>query len=170
MNRTLPILLLACLSGTVSAQVYRWVDPQGQTHYSDRPVPGSDRVSVRSGMATAEEALPSTSGPVAGVFGPYSSFEIVSPETNQTLRLEAPAVPFSLLLEPPLMAGHRLEVLVDGVPIQVDQPIGTQFSLGGLSYGSHVAEAHVLDPAGIVARSAPVSFHLRKPLDPGVIP
>jgi hypothetical protein len=163
----LPLLLLAA---DVSSQVYRWVDPDGQTHYSDHPTIGSDRVTLDGAApsgATNSESPPSSSAPL---LGPYTSFEVLSPEANQTLRLESPSVPVSLLLDPPLMDGHRLELLVDGVPVKVEEPLGTQLSLNGLSWGTHVTQARVLDSAGIVAQSAPVSFHLRKPLPPGVIP
>ena len=163
-------MLLCCLSFGVSAQVYRWVDADGQTHFSDRPVPGSDRVSVGSGVSLPAAATEGSQPPSATLLGPYSNFEIVSPEPNQSFRLESPSLPVSLLVDPPLMDGHRLELLVDGVPIKVEEPIGTQLSLNGLSYGTHVTEARILDSAGIVARSAPISFHLRKPLPPGVIP
>jgi hypothetical protein len=170
MSRAILVLLLFCLTAGTSAQVYRWVDGDGQTHYSDRPVPGSDRVSVRSGAPTSQAELSSSEPPLAPLLGPYTSFEIVSPVGNETLRLESPILPVSLLLEPPLMAGHRLELVVDGVPIKAEDSIATQLTLSGLSYGTHVTEARVLDSAGIVARSAPVSFHLRRPLAPGVIP
>ena len=104
------------------------------------------------------------------MLGPYRSFEIVSPESNQTLRPAPPSLTISLLLDPPLMVGHRLELWMDGMPIETEGPIGTQVSLRGLSLGFHWAEARILDAAGIVARSAPVTFHLREPLPPGVIP
>ena len=59
---------------------------------------------------------------------------------------------------------------MDGVPITVEEPLGTQLSLSGLSFGTHVTEARIMDASGVIARSAAVSFHLRKPLPPGVIP
>jgi hypothetical protein len=104
------------------------------------------------------------------LLGPYRRFAIVSPETSQTLQLDPASFPVSLLLEPPLMVGHRLELWMDGAPIENDGPIGTEVSLKDVSQGSHWAEARILDAAGIVARSAPVTFQLRKPLPPGVIP
>jgi PPE-repeat protein len=162
--------LLILLAAGTSAEVYRWVDAEGQTHFSDRPVPGSERVDPRSGTASVgpEPTVPEAS--LAPMLGPYSGFEIVSPEANQTLRLESGSLPVSLLLDPPLMVGHRLELLVDGVPISIEEPIGTQLTLNGLSFGTHMAVARVLDSIGVVARSAPVSFHLRRPLPPGVLP
>jgi hypothetical protein len=165
----LAIPLLLCFSASVSAQIYRWVDADGQTHYSDHPNPGSDRLDIKSGVASSNSRPATREGSTVPSLGPYRSFEIVSPEPNQTLRLESASLPVSLLLDPPLMAGHRLELLVDGEPIKFEEPIGTQLSLNGLSLGTHSTEAHILDGTGIVARSAPVSFHLRRPLPPGVI-
>lgn len=164
------ILLLAVYTTGTSAQVYRWVDAEGQTHFSDRPLVGSDQVDISGGLATGNAESPTPELSATPLLGPYSGFEIVSPEANQTLRIDTASLPVSLLLDPPLMVGHRLELLVDGVPIAVEEPIGTQLSLSGLGFGTHVAEARILDSNGVVARSAPVSFHLRKPLPPGVLP
>lgn len=164
------LLSLLVISAGVSAQVYRWVDAEGQTHFSDRPLTGADRVNIESGVAPGETESSSADRTGAPLLGPYNSFEIVSPEANQTLRQESAALPVSLLLDPSLMEGHRLELLVDGVPITVEEPIGTQLSLSGLSFGTHVTEARIMESNAVVARSAPVSFHLRKPLPPGVLP
>jgi hypothetical protein len=102
--------------------------------------------------------------------GPYKAFEILAPEVNATLRPETESVPFSLLIDPPLLDSHRLSVVVDGAPITVEAPNAAQLSLKGLGLGSHVAEAVINDTDGtLVARTPPVSFHLRKPLPPGVL-
>ena len=164
------LISLLVVSAGVSAQVYRWVDAEGQTHFSDRPLAGADRVSVDREVAPGETESSPADRIGAPLLGPYNSFEIVSPEPNQTLRQESATLPMSLLLDPPLMVGHRLEILMDGVPIAVEEPIGTQLSLSGLSFGTHVSEARIMDASGVVARSASVSFHLRKPLPPGVLP
>jgi hypothetical protein len=125
------ILPFLCISAGASAQIYRWVDADGQTHFSDRPHPKSDSVAIESrtaigGAGEAAEALPG--GPL---LGPYRSFQIVSPGSNQTLRPDPPSLPVSLLLDPPLMVGHRLELWMDGMPIETEGPIGTQVSLRG---------------------------------------
>ena len=163
------ILLLAVYATGTSAQVYRWVDAEGQTHFSDRPQVGSERVGIPGGLGP-ENQPPGPELSATPLLGPYSGFEIVSPEANQTLRIDPGSLPVSLLLDPPLMTGHRLELLVDGVAVPVGEALGAQLSLSGLSFGTHVAEARILDASGLVARSASVSFHLRKPLPPGVLP
>jgi hypothetical protein len=63
-----------------------------------------------------------------------------------------------------------MELLLDGAPLAIQSPIGTQLSLTGIAYGSHTAQARILDPQGKpVAATGPVSFHLLKPFPPGVI-
>jgi hypothetical protein len=166
MRRAFLLVLVGLLSGGVSAQVYRWVDGEGRTHFADRPAPDAqalpiDRTRPPSVPDLLDQPLPGTP-----FLGPYASFEILSPEPNQTLRQESANLPVSLLLDPPLISGHRLELVLDGAPIPVD----TQVSLTGMAYGSHVAEAQIRNSAGaVIARTASVNFHLRKPLPPGVL-
>lgn len=164
--------LLVCLPTGAYSQVYRWVDADGQTHYSDRPSTGSDAFRIQAPPEPTQSGSESVALPQPGLalLGPYQNLEILSPETNQTLRQDPGSLAVSLLLDPPLLPGHRLELLVDGVPITSKEPIGTQLTLSGLSVGTHVAQAQILDAAGTVARSAPITFHLRKPLPPGVLP
>lgn len=49
------LILLTALS-TASADIYRWVDAQGRVQYSDRPVPGSQRVGGSKATDPAEVA------------------------------------------------------------------------------------------------------------------
>lgn len=172
MNRFLCLLLLLfpLFGTTTSAQVYSWVDESGRTHYSDRPAPGANALTTNrvSKPSTADETDAMQSG--EAVKGPYTSFEIVSPEPDQTLRQTTDKLPFSLILAPQLMAGHQIELVLDGSPILVDASMGYQFSLSGVSYGSHIAVAQIRGPEGqLISRTAPINFHLRKPLPPGVI-
>lgn len=164
------VLFLVLVPASAYAQVYRWVDVEGQTHYSDRPWPGSDRVQVETEPGADTTGSEGVESSVLAKLGPYTSLEIVAPKANQTLRQDPESLSVSLLVDPPLLPGHRLELLIDGVPITSKGPIGTQLNLSGLSLGSHVAQAQVLDAAGIVATSVPVNFHLRQPLPPGVLP
>jgi hypothetical protein len=164
------LFLLILYSAGALAQIYRWVDSDGRTQYSDRPAPDAEALAI--GGTEQRKAADPSDRPVSGapLLGPYKSFEIVSPEPDQTLRQESANLPVSLLLDPPLISGHRLELVLDGTPIPVAQAVGTQVSLSGLAYGSHLAEAQIRNGAGaIVARTAPVNFHLRKPLPPGVL-
>jgi hypothetical protein len=162
-------LLLVCQA--VTAEVYRWVDDEGRVHFSDRPAPEATAVPLAPGGAPATDASePQPDGQGAPILGPYTAFEIVSPEANATLRLESESLPFALLIDPPLQPSHRLSMVVDGAPVAVETPVGTQLSLTGVGLGSHVAEAVIHDAdGGLVAQTPRVNFHLRRPVPPGVL-
>jgi hypothetical protein len=52
------ILLLGCMGGA-NAEIYKWVDAQGNTHYGERPPADSDAesVTVRKGPSTPDPLL-----------------------------------------------------------------------------------------------------------------
>ncbi len=54
---TLWALALLSLSAAASADVWRWVDRQGNVHYSDVPVEGATRVEGVSSRATNREVV-----------------------------------------------------------------------------------------------------------------
>ncbi len=55
MNRIVAVVLALTLIPSAGAQLYKWVDKDGKTHYSDQPPPGqeSKQLNVQSGAATA---------------------------------------------------------------------------------------------------------------------
>lgn len=171
MLRALIAIALFASPAFSADKIYRWVDPEGRTNYSDRPQPGAQRVDAAPKRDDGNGAAPVPTPDIADtpLLGPYRGFEIASPEANQTVRKDDGKLPVSLVLDPPLIPGHRLELMVDGAPISVDQA-STQFTLAGLAYGSHRAQAHIRNAANaVVARTVPVAFHLLKPTPPGVL-
>src|ERR1700683_1832119 len=87
--RRLPFLLLLIASATAySATVYKWVDDNGVTHYSDQPHPGAQKLDI-SGAQTYESqdvavaAPPATTARPAAV-GP-GTCAIDSPAAGQVL-------------------------------------------------------------------------------------
>ena len=159
MRRLLALALLLA-AAQLPAGAYRWVDDAGRVHYGDRPVAGAQPVPLPAARP-AEAAAP----PVAAADpGPYEAFEILSPEANATLRDSEGRVPISLLLDPPLMEGHRLRILLNEQPIHGDTP-GTHLALEGLPFGSHRLRVEILDPFDVpVASTAPLDLHLRRPV------
>lgn len=155
------VLLVAALP--VGAGVYRWVDDTGRTHYSDRPVAGAQAVPVPASKVP-ESAAATPESDVAGDPGPYTAFEILSPEPNATLRDADARVPISLLIDPPLSAGHRVQIVLNGEVVPGDTP-GMHLSLQGLPFGTHRLRAEIVDNFGVPLASTPtVDFHLRRPV------
>jgi len=145
-----------------SAGVYKWTDSAGGVHYSDRPVGGVEvrEIAVPTGGRQAEQGLNEENGESAV----YEEVEIVSPEEDQTIRSDSGSVNLGIVIRPPLLEGHRVQILIDGAPISGTTD-GAQFSLNGVPYGSHRVQANIVDFSDQpVASSVVVNFHLRKPL------
>jgi hypothetical protein len=161
MMRTLLIFLSLLIPVLATAQVYKWVDASGKVHYSDRPVTGAEPLPVPLKKVPQPQGTPAA--PIPASPGPYAQFEVLTPEPNATLRDAEGNLTIGLVLEPSLMEGHRLQLLLDGGPVTGDVP-GTQLMVKGLPFGSHDLQAQILDAGGtLIAASSTVRFHLRKP-------
>jgi hypothetical protein len=175
MFRVTYIILVAAvilpIAQSAFGQIFKWVDSEGYTQFSDRPRQDAQAIAIDlkdTGPSGSTEQSASVEG---ALLGPYAAFEVVSPEKNQTLRPAERNVPVSLIIDPPLLPGHQLHLVMDSVPIAVDQAAATQMSLTEVPWGSHQVVAEIHDSKGDpIARTAPVTFHLRKPIPPGVLP
>jgi hypothetical protein len=164
MMRPLLIVLSLLVPVLVAAQVYKWVDADGKVHYSDRPITGAEPLPVPLKKVPQPQATPAA--PIPASPGPYAQFEVLTPEPNATLRDAEGNLTVGLVLEPPLMAGHRLQLLLDGGPVTGEAP-GTQLLIKGLPFGSHDIQAQILGAGGaLIATSSTIRFHLRKPDTP----
>lgn len=67
---------LACLAGPVSAQVYKWVDAQGRTHYSESPPPEQKDKARKVDMSNAGKGVPAPVKPVAEQEGDFRRRQI----------------------------------------------------------------------------------------------
>lgn len=157
--------LLYCTA--LGAGIYRWVDTDGHVHFSDRREQGTGTLAPAVMPAQRQAPQPAATVPPAGAdspyLGTYTAFEILAPAPNETLTQESDSLSVSLLLDPPLVAGQQLGMLLDGVLV----PLGnsaTQFRLTGVALGSHRLQAQIQDADGaLVARTSLQTFHLRKP-------
>jgi hypothetical protein len=166
MRRALASLLIL-MPFVAVGQVYKWTDADGKVQYSDRPVTGAETLAVplkKAQHARGEAAKPSAASQPSP--GPYDQFSIVSPDPEATLRQTEGNVQVSLVLNPALMEGHHIQLVVDGNPLTGEVP-GTQVVINGLPFGSHQLEARILDATGAqVANSSSISFHLLKSEEP----
>lgn len=160
------IIIGLLLATAVQAGFYKWVDSEGNVHYSDRPVEQAEqlRISDRptdSKLATQDEN-DSEGGDLADNEFGYQSFSLVSPEANQTFRSDEGQVDVSLLLQPGLQEGHKIRLSLDGVDI-VNSFASTQVQLRKVSRGSHSLRARIEDAEGsTLLTSQAVSFHVRR--------
>lgn len=156
--RTALLLLLAItasgLSSTASAStVWKWVDDQGVTHYSDQPVPGATRIEVRSGNI-AESSQPSAAAPAepaanaAAAFAKYRDFEIYRPENDQVFPNTVGQVNVEIRINPAVQPLHTLNLYLDGKIVTGFPRNATSYALAGVERGTHNVTATITDRAG----------------------
>lgn len=164
------LLLVAGLPGAGPARaggvttLYKWVDADGVTHYSDQPQPGSEEIQVqgaqsyKGGASRAASAKPKPPTPAVS----YSLIQITRPDNGQTFVNPDGHVDVSAALEPGLFPGHQLWIVLDGQ--RQLEPLGASFTKTlDVERGTHQVAALVTDEAGReVISSAPIEFYVRE--------
>ena len=75
------------LPGVDGADVYKWTDPDGRIHYTDRRVMGAEQLEIQidHSLPTPENHAIVARG--SADLGPCNAFEIVEAEPAETLRV-----------------------------------------------------------------------------------
>ena len=161
------LVLLSLLSTVASGQsAYTWVDENGQTHYSDRPVPGSAPIELETaqGFTAPRPAIREAAEPEAEIdpAAAYTAFNILQPQQQETLWNVAGNVGVSLDISPGLQPGHHVGVYLDGELTDVGTT-ALQFQLTEVFRGQHTLQAVILDnDGGDVLRSLAVTFMVQQ--------
>ncbi|MCD6048075.1 MAG: uncharacterized protein K0S08_1722 [Gammaproteobacteria bacterium] len=77
----------------------------------------------------------------------YSSIEVTSPSDQQTFQNQNP-IPVSIVVQPPLQNGDKVQLLLDGAPYGPPQA-STQLSINGdIPRGTHQVQARIIAANG----------------------
>ncbi|MCP1515904.1 hypothetical protein J2Y74_000214 [Pseudomonas migulae] len=160
-------LLAACLIAlSASADVFTYIDAQGNRVFTDQPGSGNAK---RVPLATSNRmsANPTGAAPVIAekrtetkpLFR-YDMLRVLVPEPDATIRSSAGELIVSITSEPGLQRGHRYRLLLDGQPTAEPGP-SPVFALSNIDRGSHNLSVEILDEHGrIVERTANQPFHM----------
>lgn len=183
--RYLLISVLLFISMTTVGGVYRWVDANGQIHFSDKPHRGAEQIQLKQtsvytppDSVTNEEkpngadeppaAEPEQTGENTGTA--YESIAIVSPEKNQVVRSSDGTVNISIDLRPGLQEGHKIRVFLNGTQAAEDLA-ATQITLQDMDRGTHSLEVGaVTDQGEVLIRSGSINFHMLRVAEPRKAP
>ncbi|WP_066922572.1 DUF4124 domain-containing protein [Steroidobacter denitrificans] len=172
----LTFAVFAFASAAIANQtVWKWVDANGVTHYSDRPVPGAVRMELnvgRSASGSSPAAVSTTSSPSAPSASstadaspaiPYRNFEIWSPADGETIPNTGGAVTVNVRMDPNLQPGHQLHLYLDGKLVEDFAADITRFDLTEVPRGVHSVIAIITDASGKrLQQSAQVVFTVRQ--------
>ncbi|APQ12273.1 hypothetical protein NS274_17500 [Pseudomonas oryzihabitans] len=155
MPRLLACCLL-CLACSAQAAIYKSVDAEGNTVFSDQPSANATPVQVppTNTVGNPQPAPSIPSAPAAATpAGPaFSRLEVNLPN-DEAIRANNGTFAVGVSLEPALKAGQSLQLLVDG------QPYGspgqsTRFGVTNLERGEHRFAAQVLSGTGEVIQTS----------------
>lgn len=164
MKLAVTLVVATLIAAPAGAEVYRWVDDQGVTHYSDQPVKGAskpDLPRLQSMQAPAAVAAGKKKG--ATTDGDAGGLNLVRPGTDETFRDARGLVPVQVELERDLAEGETLQYVLDGEPVRGADGRRTSLQLQGVPRGTHAISAVILRGEEPVARSQAVTFHMKPP-------
>jgi hypothetical protein len=155
--------LLSCMA--VQADVYRVTDKDGNTVFSDRPAPGSEKIKTSPPNAIAGPRLPpigdSSSRPAVKLSPGYASIKITQPANDETVRANDGNVSVQVAVQPGITPGDVLTLTLDGA--KVGEGSQTSFALTNVDRGTHTLKAIIRNPNGkIVGQSAGSFFTLQR--------
>lgn len=163
------LILFTCisLSAAEKKKLYKWIDENGNVHYTDEPRKGAEEITIKEVPAIKMKPVTipnlgqtapgnSQSNPVVS----YQNLTLLEPQNDGVVRNNAGAVTLTAQIEPDLMPEHSIRFFLDGKPVDSDPRILT-VTVTEVSYGSHSASFVVLDKDGKQISSSKVnSFHL----------
>ena len=165
-----------CLAAglAAAAPTYRWVDAQGQVHYSDRPVEGAQEVELKGIQGYTPPAIDTASAnasstpartPAAADDGAAApkTVSIVSPTPEETLWNLGGRLPVAVAVDPPLQEGQKVNLYLDGNRVVDGAPGRLAFELEELERGEHSLSAAVENEAGTeILRSDTIRFYVQQ--------
>jgi Domain of unknown function (DUF4124) len=166
------LFTLFWLSAAASAAtVYKWVDENGVTHYSDQPHENAQKVELKAPQTySAPKQAPARKGgaPVNPNSNPepgpaYQSCTLSEPVNEQVFTNTA-TVTAGVSVSPAVRAGDTTIVTLDGQRVPGVPAAGGEFTISPVDRGTHSLQVSIQDATGANVCSSPaVTFHVQQP-------
>lgn len=162
-------LMLACLllalALPASAQIYKYTDAKGNTVFTNQPpdgtpaesveLPKTNTVQMQAPTVPVEPEPETQSGPF------YRTLALTGIPDEEALRANNGTFTVGVRLEPRLVNGHRLRLLLDGKPY--GQPSNVpRLQLTNIDRGEHSLAVEVLNGNESIQQSETVTFTVQR--------
>ncbi|ERH47555.1 penicillin-binding protein [Ectopseudomonas chengduensis] len=165
--RTL-LLCLLFITQAASAQVYTYIDAEGNRVFTDKPrSSNAERVMLAPSNSAQMSQTPPTvrMAPPSAVSKPtvhYQLLRILVPEPDASIHNGSGDMIVTLNSEPGLLPGHSYRLLLNGEP-QGETSRSPVFSLQHVDRGTHQLVAEIIDSAGLIVERTPAQpFHMHR--------
>jgi|SRR5215469_1166960 len=162
MKRFFLFFLAFLVAGTVLGDaLYKWVDEQGNVHYSDKPMPGATKMKTphaqtfKAPTSNLPTPQPNNSNPPTPS---YTKLAITEPADHATF-WNVHSITVSVDLEPGLQSGDTLTLSVDG---QSKTGNDSSATFDNLDRGEHSVTASVSNNGTTVIAATPVTFYIQQ--------
>ncbi|HEV7165468.1 MAG TPA: DUF4124 domain-containing protein [Gammaproteobacteria bacterium] len=156
------LLALFALTAVFGDTLYKWVDNQGNVHYSDKPHPGATKMHLPNAQTytpPATAARDDGAGQQQQTKQQSYSIQITSPSADQTFS-NTQSVTVSVSLTPGLQQGDTVTISVDGQSHGPGDSLSATFD--GLDRGQHTASATLREANGKVLSAPSVTFYIHR--------
>jgi hypothetical protein len=161
--------------------IWKYVDDKGVTHYTDQPVPGAEKIQLRSGnnsAATNSGSEPASAATRTAQQGAYRVFQIVRPADQDSVVNTGGALQVTMVLSPALQSEHTVSLYLDGKRVEDFPSNGLDHELQNVPRGEHTLVGVITDGSQRrVIETSKVTFTLRQksvlmnpPVGPSVRP
>lgn len=163
MNKLVCCLGLIC-SVAYAQQVYLGLDKNGVPLYSDKPVPGAQKIELKVSLQSQSPQQATSIQPLPPLEQNQTNYQlsILSPDEQESLLSNQGEVVVEAAVKPALAEQHQLRLVFDQSqqsPLQKS----TNFRLLGVERGEHQIQIQALDQNGkLIAESPVTTFYLRK--------
>ena len=161
------LLTFLLLSTHTSAEVYKSINPDGSTSYSDVPAPHGEAISLPELTPVPAVKYPKKAPAEKkenNTVLPYTLFKISSPKNQTVIRDNNGNTKLALKIKPELQTKHKhsITLLLDSKVYKKGlTTAGGQFS--NLDRGSHTLSARLVDENNKTLKSThPVTVHIRR--------
>jgi hypothetical protein len=158
------LILLSALFGTTasSAPAWTWVDANGQTHFSDRPVEGARQVELTGAQGFGAPVPARTTQSPSPTQGAIYQVDIVSPAEQETLWNIGTQLNVQARIQPQLQPGHRVDLAFDGQRRNLNST-SLRLTVPNVFRGSHTLQLVLIDASGAeLMRSANRTFFVQQ--------
>ena len=158
------LLSLLILASPAFAQVYTYIDAEGNRVFTDQPKAGNTKqvqMAPTNGMAQATPRPLAPSAPAEAAPPSYQLLRILVPEPDAVLNDGTGDLIVSATSEPALLPEHNYRLIIDGQ--STGEPGRSPvFPVKGLSRGTHQLAVEILDSAGRTLERTPSQpLHVR---------
>ena len=151
------LLCLALLALPLQAEVYTYIDAQGNRVFTDRPKPGNaERIQLAptNAMAAPAAVAPPPAAPVTPPAPAYQLLRILVPQPDATIRDSAGNLIVTASSEPALLVGHSYRLLLDGQAVG-EPGRSPVFPLENIDRGTHQLAVEIIDVQGRTVERTP---------------